>query len=86
MLNSSETNFLSGAYNINLLSLNIDEHTGSYFDGILSSGFIPTITLPTRISQRSTFIDNNFSNKEGKINFAGILINKISDHQAVIVS
>ena len=57
-----------------------------YFDGILSSGFLPTITLPTRISERSTLIDNIFSNKQEKINFAGILINEISDHQAVVVN
>ena len=58
------------------------EYTGCYFDGILSSGFLPTITLPTRISDRS----NSFSNKQEKINFMGILINEISDHQAVIVN
>ena len=73
MLNSCEAIFVCGDYNINLLSLNTDEHTGSYFDGILSSGFLPTITLPTRISERSTLIDNIFSNE-------------ISDHQAVIVN
>ena len=86
MLNSCEAIFVCGDYNINLLSLNTDEHTGSYFDGNLSSGFLPTITLPTRISERSTLIDNIFSNKQEKIKFAGILINQISDHQAVIVN
>ena len=86
MLNSCGAIFVCGDYNINLLSLNTDEHTGSYFDGILSSGFLPTITLPTRLSERSTLIDNIFSNKQEKINFAGILINEISDHQAVVVN
>ena len=86
MLNSCGAIFVCGDYNINLLSLNTDEHTGSYFDGILSSGFLPTITLPTRISERSTLIENIFSNKQEKINFAGILINEISDHQAVLVN
>ena len=86
MLNSCGAIFVCGDYNINLLSLNTDEHTGSYFDGILSSGFLPTITLPTRMSERSTLIDNIFSNKQEKINFAGILINEISDHQAVVVN
>ena len=86
MLNSCDAIFVCGDYNINLLSLNTDEHTGSYFDGILSSGFLPTITLPTRISERSTLIDNIFSNKQEKINFAGIIINEINDHQAVIVN
>ena len=86
MLNSCETIFVCGDYNINLLSLNTDKHTGSYVDGLLSSGFLPTITLPTRISERSTLIDDIFSNKQEKINFAGILVNEISDHQAVIVN
>ena len=86
MLNSYETIFVCGDCNINLLSLNSDEHTGCYFDGILSSGFPPTITLPTRKSDRSTLIDNIFSSKQEKINFAGILKNEISDHQAVMVN
>ena len=70
MLNSYETTFVCGDYYINLLSLNSDEHTGCYFDGILSSGFLPTITLPTRISDSSTLNNNIFSNKQEKINFA----------------
>ena len=85
MLNSCETIFLCGDYNINL-SLNTDKHTGCYFDSILSSSYLPTITLPPRISDRSSLIDNIFSTKQKKINFAGILINEISDHQAVIVN
>ena len=66
ILNSCETIFVCGDYNINFLSLNTDEHTGSYFDGILSSGFIPTITLPTRISDRSTLIDNSLLTNRSK--------------------
>ena len=66
MLNSYETIFVCGDYNINVLSLNSDVHTGCYFDGMLSSGFLPTITLPTRISDRSTPVDNIFSNKQEK--------------------
>ena len=84
MLNSCETIFVCGDYNINLLSLNTDEHTVCYFDGILSSGFLPTLTLPTRISDRCTLIDTIFANKQEKINFAGILINGKSDHQALL--
>ena len=86
MFNSYETIFVCGDYNINLLSLNSDEHAGCYFDGILSSGFIPKITLPTSISDRSTLIDNIFSNKQEKINFACLLKNEINDHEAVMVN
>ena len=32
-----------------------------YSDSILSAGYIPTITLPTRLSENSTIIDNIFT-------------------------
>ena len=85
-LNSNNIAFVCGDYNINLLLVDSDEHSGSYFDGVLSSGFLPSITLPTRLSDNSTLIDNIFVNKQDIINIAGILSNEISDHQAVVVN
>ena len=85
-LNSNNTAFVCGDYNINLLLVDSDEHSGSYFDGILGSGFLPSITLPTRLSDNSTLIDNIFFNKQDIINITGILSNEISDHQAVVVN
>ena len=85
-LNSNNTAFVCGDYNINLLLVDSDEHSGSYFDGILGSGFLPSITLPTRLSDNSTLIDNIFVNKQDIINITGILSNEISDHQAVVVN
>ena len=37
-LNSNNIAFVCGDYNINLLSVDSDEHSGSYFYGVLSSG------------------------------------------------
>ena len=41
-----------------------------YFDSILTADYIPTITLPTRLSENSILIDNvltnNFSNNGAK--------------------
>ena len=85
-LNSNNIAFVCGDYNINLLSVHSDEHSGSYFDGVLSSGFLPSITLPTRLSDNSTLIDNIFVKKQDIINITGILSNEISDHQAVVVN
>ena len=56
----------------------VDEHSGSYFDGVLSSGFLPSITLPTRLSDNSTLIDNIFVNKQDIINIT--YFNEISGH------
>ena len=44
---------------------------------------LPAITLPTRISNTSSLIDNIFVSKEGNINCAAILENEISDHQVI---
>ena len=56
------------------------------FDSILTAGYIPTITLPTRLSENSTLIDNvltnNFSNNGTK---AFILNIHISDHQPIML-
>ena len=54
------------------------------FDIIISSGFHPKITLPTRITDRSsTLIDNILTNFYDDNHISGILINKILDHQPI---
>ena len=85
MLNTRENTFACGDFNINLLSITANEHHSSYLEGILSSGFLPAITLPTRLSKNSTLIENIFINKQDKLNFPGILNNETSDHLIVAV-
>ena len=77
MLKTRKNNFACGDFNINLLSVSANEHHSSYLEEILSSGFLPTITLPTRLSKNSTLIDNIFINKQDRLNFADILNNEI---------
>ena len=51
--------YVCGDYNIDLLKVKTNNHYCEYFDEVVSQGFIPRITLPTRISeQSSTLIDN----------------------------
>ena len=84
-LNSNNIAFVCGNYNIYLLLVDSDEHSGSYFDGVSSSRFLPSITLPTRLSDNSTLIDI-FVSKQDIINITGTLSNKISDHQVVVIN
>ena len=58
----------------------------SLLECILSSGYLPSITLPTRLSDNSTLIDNIIYNKQRHLIFAGILENQISDHQAILIN
>ena len=56
-----------------------------YFNDILSAGYIPTITLPTRKSTSSTLIDNIFTTNISKEVKACILNVHISDHQPILL-
>ena len=83
---SNETTYVCGDYNINLLLINENIPCSSIFECILSSRYLPSITLPTRLSDNSTLIDNIIYNKQRHLIFAGILENQISDHQAIVIN
>ena len=53
--------YMCGDYNIDLLKVNKVHSYDMYFNDVLSAGYIPTITLPTRLSTSSTLIDNIFT-------------------------
>ena len=53
--------YICGDFNINLLKIHTKTHYNTFFENLLSSGFFPKITLPTRIcDSSSTLIDNIF--------------------------
>ena len=85
---SNETTYVCGDYNINLLLINENIHCSSFFECIISSGYLPSLTLPTRLSHNSTvtLIDHIIYNKQINLIFAGILENQISDHQAIVIN
>ena len=58
--------------------------TADYVNDILSAGYIPTITLPTR-SDSSSLIDNIFTDNISVEMSTYILNNHISDHQPVVL-
>ena len=69
-----QNTYFCGDYNIDLLKVKRFQLNEAYFDSILTAGYIPTITLPTRL------LENNFSNNGKK---AFILNIHISDHQPI---
>ena len=46
------TSFICGDFNVNLLEISTNAHFNNYFESIISKGFFPRITLPTRIQPR----------------------------------
>ena len=48
-----------GDFNIDLLKVNLDAKTNEFVNDVISQGFLPTITRPTRITPHSaTLIDH----------------------------
>ena len=82
--NLKHSAYLCGDYNIDLLKVKMNKHYCNYFDDVVSNGFFPKITLPTRLSDHSsTLIDNTFTNNMDETGTSGILLNNISDHQMI---
>ncbi len=75
--------YLAGDYNINMILLKEKPLYNEFFDSLISAGFHPKITLPTRITNTShTLIDNIFTNSKTLDEKSGIILYKISDHYA----
>ena len=76
--------YFLGDFNVDLLKIDNDSNSSSYFDSLTSHFFVPHIIHPTRItSTTKTIIDNIFSNapnyQEG---ISGNLTTRLSDHLA----
>ena len=82
---NSQNKYICGDLNIDLLKVNEVQFNADYFNGILSAGYIPTITLPTRLSDSGSLIDNIFTDNLSVEMSAFILNNNISDHQPVVL-
>ena len=76
--------YLCGDYNINLLKMHEKNSYEEFFETMFVHSYLPNITLPTRLTDTSnTLIDNVFANSAKFEAVSGILINNISDHQAI---
>ncbi len=79
---------LAGDFNIDLLKLNNKKVFSEYFDMLTSKSFYPKITLPTRLSNNSATLIDNFLWKltESSIETTtGILTKGFSDHQLYFI-
>lgn len=75
-----------GDFNINPLKYDCCNFANHFFKQLSSSGYMPLITKPTRITKSTaTLIDNIFTNNLSRTEqSSGILINDISDHLPIL--
>ena len=65
----------------NLLKCDEDKETSDYLDMLLSLGFMPIITKPTRITDHTaTLVDHIYTNTPEKLIKSGLCLADISDH------
>ena len=85
---NNKTCIVAGDYNIDLLKVSRKPLFLDYINSIISNGFIPKITFPTRFSnQNGTLIDNFLCKIPNDRNItSGILTSQISDHQPYFLS
>ena len=70
-----------GEFNENLLKCNEDKQTSEYLDMLLSLGFMPIITKPTRITDhKTTLLNHIYTNTPEKLIKSGLCLADISDH------
>ena len=60
----NKVSYLMGDFNIDLLKVNIHAKTNEFVNDVISQGFLPKITRPTRITPHSaTLIDHIYTTK-----------------------
>ena len=81
--------YLAGDFNLDLLKCDSSTSINDFFEFMCSLAIFPKITLPTRITDHSATLIDNFFCKHSKYFstlLTGILVNKISDHQPYFLS
>ena len=81
---------ITGAFNLNLIKYMQNKGVNQFLEKIIVKTFIPQITLPTRITEKTvTLIDNIFTNsyKHNSNSVSGNITTYISDHlpQSLII-
>ena len=76
---------ITGDFNIDLVKFDLNNNTNEYLNTVLKNGFIPTILLPTRVTNHAcTLIDHmHYFSRNNRIQIAsGNLMTDMSDHFA----
>ena len=72
-----------GDFNIDLLKHKVNYHINDFFEMMIANGYLPSITLPTRLTYHTgTLIDNIFIKITDNHSHttSGILLSQLSDH------
>ena len=78
---------IGGDYNIDILLHQTSESCSAFLNSLAALGFLPCISLPTRLtSHSSTLIDNFFCNEISLVAVPTVIMADISDHLPIAVN
>ena len=79
--NENKESYMMGDFNIYLLKFQTHGQTNDYIESMISKGYLPLITKPTRVTTYSaTLIDHIYSNATSQNYDSGIIISDVADH------
>ena len=77
---------IMGDMNVDLLQYNKKQNVNAFLDDILSTGFVPVVLKPTRITETTfTLIDHIYTNNILEVKQSAIIITDVADHLATSV-
>ena len=83
---------LAGDFNINLLKLHERQKYSEFLNLMMSNGFVPKITYPTRYARKSAslldqiYVKTKYTGSNNETSLSGILYSAISDHFAAFTT
>jgi hypothetical protein len=89
LLNNFKHVVITGDFNVDLLKFKTNHSINEYLENLISNGYIPKISYPTRLTETTgTLIDNFFVKVSDNFSHAtaGILVQNISDHLPYFVT
>ena len=79
--NENKEFYIMGDFNIDLLKFQRHDKTKYFIESMLTTGYLPVITKPTRITDHSaTLLDHIYSNSKSLNYQSGIIITDVADH------
>ena len=79
--------YICGDFNFDLLKYETVNHCQEFYNTMASNGYLPHITIPTRITDSTmTIIDNIYTNTFTNNILSGNILAKIADHQPQFIS
>ena len=79
--NENIESYIMGDFNIDLLKFQKHDQTKYFIESMLTTGYLPVITKPTRITDHSaTLLDYIYSNSKSLNYQSGIIITDVADH------